>query len=310
MKLVKDFMVGDKISTQLLVVSVNKGINSNHTPYLSVEVRDSSGSISGKVWNANSEDELTFVPGSVVYIEGDVLSYKDNNQLHITVSRALKSEEIDVSKFVKAPPIAKDTLKEEFFKYVNSLNNEHCRALISYFVKKFENSIFDAPAASSIHHEYASGLLMHEVTMAKIADSLCSIYKDINRDLLITGALLHDVGKLIELEGPVIYHYSLEGKLLGHISIMSRELKVACEELKVPKELELVITHMILSHHGELEFGSPVMPIVKEALILSFIDNMDSKITCLDKALEGIEKGEFTQKIFSLDNRSFYKPKL
>jgi 3'-5' exoribonuclease len=144
--------------------------------------------------------------------------------------------------------------------------------------------------------------------MADLANYLCPIY-DADRDLMITGCLLHDLGKIIELEGPIVYKYSLEGKLLGHISIMAAELRKAAQELDIKSETPLLLEHMILSHHGQLEFGSPVMPITKEALLLSLIDNLDSKMVVVDKALSDVQEGNFSNKVFPLDNRSFYKPK-
>ena len=134
-------------------------------------------------------------------------------------------------------------------------------------------------------------------------------YEDINRDLLITGALLHDFGKMVELEGPAVYHYSLEGKLIGHISIMCAEVREAANKLNITSEVPVLLEHMILSHHGHLEFGSPVLPLTKEALILSIVDLLDSKIMIVSKALDVTEPGEFTSRIFHLDNCSFYKPK-
>ena len=145
--------------------------------------------------------------------------------------------------------------------------------------------------------------------MAELGDFLAKKYAPVNRDLLITGILLHDLGKIVELEGPVIYHYSVEGKLLGHISIMVSEIRMAAKELGIDNETPLLLEHMVLSHHDKPEYGSPVSPLTKEALLLTYIDNMDSKMAIVDKALEGINPGEFTQKIFPLDGRTMYKPK-
>ena len=143
--------------------------------------------------------------------------------------------------------------------------------------------------------------------MADLANYLCPIY-DCDHDLMITGCLLHDLGKIIELEGPIVYKYSTEGKLLGHISIMAAELRKAADELKIKSEIPLLLEHMVLSHHGQQEFGSPVMPLTKEALLLSLIDNLDSKMVVVNKAVADLEPGNFSNKVFSLDNRSFYKP--
>ena len=145
--------------------------------------------------------------------------------------------------------------------------------------------------------------------MAELGDFLAKKYAPVNRDLLITGILLHDIGKVIELEGPVVYKYSTEGKLLGHISIMMGEIRMAASTLHITSEIPMLLEHMILSHHDKPDFGSPVMPMIKEALLLTYIDNLDSKMAIADKALDAVEPGEFTQKIFPLDGRSLYKPK-
>ena len=144
--------------------------------------------------------------------------------------------------------------------------------------------------------------------MADLANYLCPIY-DADHDLLITGCLLHDMGKIVELEGPIVYKYSTEGKLLGHISIMAAEIRKAGQELKIDSEIPMLLEHMVLSHHGQQEFGSPVMPLTKEALLLSLIDNLDRKMVVVNKALAHVEPGAFSTKVFPLDNRSFYKPK-
>ena len=174
-------------------------------------------------------------------------------------------------------------------------------------INKFGDKLYSYPAAVSIHHEYSSGLLMHSISMADLANYLCPVY-DCDHDLMITGCLLHDMGKIIELEGPIVYKYSTEGKLLGHISIMAAELRKAADELKIKSEIPLLLEHMVLSHHGQQEFGSPVMPYTKEALLLSLIDNLDSKMVVVNKAVADVEPGNFSNKVFSLDNRSFYKP--
>jgi 3'-5' exoribonuclease len=207
------------------------------------------------------------------------------------------------------PPISKDELVNRFNKMADSIKNSDCKKLLEYFLKKYGDKFFDAPAAASVHHEFSSGLLMHSICIAEICDYLASFYKDVNRDLLVTGAILHDFGKMEELEGPAVFHYTVEGKLLGHISIMAAEVREASKKLEIKSEIPTLLEHMILSHHGQLEFGSPVLPLTREALILSIVDSLDSKMLILDKAYEDVKKGEFTNKIFPLDNRAFYKAK-
>ena len=143
--------------------------------------------------------------------------------------------------------------------------------------------------------------------MLKLANDMCDLYPMLNRDLLISGVVLHDVGKCIELSGPVITEYTLSGKLLGHISIMQAIVSEVAKENEIEGEEVLLVRHMILSHHGEYEFGSPVLPLIPEAEMLHYIDNIDARMNSLQKALETIEEGEFTPRIFAMENRSFYK---
>ena len=308
MKMISEFTDHDRIEGQFLLGSVSKGVNANGGSYFSVELRDASGQITAKKWDATLQDEEIFVTGNVISLIGETNRYKDALQLKILSAEVVPLDEIDVDRFVKAPPIEKSELIKKFNNYVSSVKNEDCQKLLKYMINKFNDKLYSYPAAVSIHHEYSSGLLMHSLSMADLAAFLCPIY-DCDYDILITGCLLHDMGKIIELEGPIVYKYSLEGKLLGHISIMCAEIRKAADELKITSEIPVLLEHMVLSHHGQQEFGSPVMPLTKEALLLSLIDNLDSKMVVVNKAIADVEPGNFSNKVFPLDNRSFYKPK-
>ena len=309
MKLIKELCEGDRYIIQALVGSVTQGTNKSGSLYLNVELRDSSGVLSSKKWEVEDEDKDIFVSGNVIETMVEVIKYNDSLQGKILRASRVSSDEVDVTRFIKASPIDKDILIERFNKLVESIQDVDCKKILDYFIKKFGDQIYLSPAAVSVHHEFASGLLMHSVYLAEHVDYFSKVYNDINRDLAVTGALIHDFGKMIELEGPAIYHYSTEGKLLGHISIMCGELRVAAKELNITSEVPLLLEHIVLSHHGQHEFGSPVLPLTKEALLISMIDNLDSRMVLLEKAYEDVAPGEFTQKIFSLDNRMFYKAK-
>ena len=307
--LIKDLLEGDRTTIQALVGSSSTGTDKNGNPYLSVELRDNSGSIACKKWSPSESDKDILVAGNIVEVSLTIKKFNNTLQGDIQSPKVLELDDIDVARFIKPSPIPKEELIQRFNKSKDSIENKGCKALLEYFLKKFGDKVYTSPAASSVHHEFSSGLLMHSVALAEHADYFAKYYNDINRDLLVTGALLHDFGKLIELEGPAIYKYSTEGKLLGHISIMCGELRIASKELGITSEIPVLLEHMVLSHHGQLEFGSPIMPLTREALLLSIIDNLDSKMMVLDKAYEDLKPGEFTQRIYSLDNRSFYKAK-
>ena len=304
-----DFNDGDHISGQFLVNSGAKCVNNQGSAYMNLELKDASGTVNAKKWEATAEDENIYQQGNVVYIEGEVLKYKESLQVKILSGEVVNPNDIDVVKFIKQPPVPKEELIKRFNAHVESIQNEDCRKILDYEIKRLSPKLFEYPAAVSVHHDYGSGLLMHTVSMADLGVFLANYYPNVDKDILLTGILLHDMGKTIEFEGPIVYKYSLTGRLLGHISIMVSEIRRAAEGLKLTSEVPLLLEHMVLSHHGSNEFGSPVLPMTKEALLLSLIDNLDSKMVIVEKALDGVNPGEFSQKIYPLDGRCIYKPK-
>ena len=304
-----DFNDGDHISGQFLVNSGAKCVNNQGSAYMNLELKDASGTVNAKKWEATAEDENIYQQGNVVYIEGEVLKYKESLQVKILSGEVVNPNDIDVVKFIKQPPVPKEELIKRFNAHVESIQNEDCRKILDYEIKRLSPKLFEYPAAVSVHHDYGSGLLMHTVSMADLGVFLANYYPNVDKDILLTGILLHDMGKTIEFEGPIVYKYSLTGRLLGHISIMVSEIRRAAEGLKLTSEVPLLLEHMVLSHHGSNEFGSPVLPMTKEALLLSLIDNLDSKMVIVEKALDGVNPGEFSQKVYPLDGRCIYKPK-
>ena len=309
MKFIKELIEGDRLTGQFLVSNISKGVNSLGSQYYNVEFKDCTGTLVAKKWEINPGDETIFQVGNIVESMVEIIKYRESLQAKILSARQMHNDEIDFVRFIQHPPRPKEELEKEYLAFLESVKEPTCRALLDYFYDKYKKTLFIYPAASSIHHEYSSGLLMHTVSMAKLGEFIAKSYPNINRDLLITGIMLHDVGKLRELEGPIVFHYSLEGKLVGHISIMAAEIKEASDILGLNNETSLLLQHMILSHHGQLEYGSPVLPLTSEALVLHFIDNIDSKITILNKALDETEVGAYTNKVFPLDGRQFYKHK-
>ena len=307
--MISSFSDGMRIEGQFLIGNSSKSINNLGSFYYTLELRDASGSIPAKKWEVTSEDEKILVAGNVVLVTGEVVKYRDALQLKILKASLVEEEGIDFLSLLTPPPIPKDELIKRFNHYVESVKDKDCSALLSYFINKYKDKLFVYPAGVSVHHEYSSGLLTHLTSMAELGDFLATKYQPLNRDLLITGILLHDLGKLVELEGPVVYHYSVEGKLLGHISIMAALIREAANELHITSEVPMLLEHMVLSHHDKPEFGSPVSPMTKEALLLTMIDNMDSKMAIVSKALETVDEGEFTQKLYPLDGRILYKHK-
>ena len=308
MKTIAELVDGDHVYGQFLVTNVTKGVTTGSKNYLTITFQDATGTMDGKRWDYAPEDPEIFVAGNIVDLEAEVIFYKDHLQMKVLGGRKLTSDQIDFARFVPSAPVARDVLIAKLDNYLASFKNEDVSKLTNYIVNKFRDKYLDWPAAVRNHHNFVSGLLFHSLTMADLAEKVCSIYPQINRDVLVAGALIHDLGKTIELSGPVATQFTLEGKLLGHISIMQAEVRKAAAELGMEGEIPTIMEHMVLSHHGIPEYGSAVMPLTREAVVLNMIDDMDAKMMILDKAYIGVAPGEFTNKIFTMDERYFYRP--
>ncbi len=310
MKWIKDFKDGERIRGQYLVTNVSKGVTTNNLAYLTVSFQDKTGTIDGKLWEASAADQELFNPGNIVNLDGDVLSYRGSLQLKIQSATLLDAGTVDPSLFTMAAPIPVPDMEAELEKVIDSIEDGQIKLLVTTLIKNHYQAYITFPAAVRNHHEYASGLLYHTLSMIHLAEAILPHYPTLNRDLLIAGILLHDLGKTVELSGPIIPKYTLKGRLIGHITLMSSEILNTSAELGLDEEMTTLLTHMVVSHHGKQEFGSPIIPMTREALLLSMIDDMDAKLVMAEKALEGVEPGDFSARVYPLDERSLYQMKL
>lgn len=310
MKKINEFNDGDRGVFRLLISQINKGVTAKGSPYLSLTLQDKTGTIDGKLWSATPEQIATLKPGMILEFSGEVLSHNKQLQIRVNDCKIIDRSTIELRDYVKEGDIPRAELKKAISEYLDTINNAVLSELLSHIMKRFETDFYAYPAASRNHHDFVGGLATHVLGMLRLADSMCDLYPMLNRDLLISGVIVHDIGKCIELSGPVITEYTMAGKLLGHISIMQAIVDEIAKENKIEGEEVILLRHMILSHHGEYEFGSPVLPMIPEAEILHYIDNIDARMNALSKALDGIEPGEFTPRIFAMENRSFYKSKM
>lgn len=277
--------------------------------YLNITFSDDTGDIDARYWNVKMEDIKDFETGTVVEGVGDIINYNHQKQMKVLQLKKIILSDDEKLKFVVHAPIDKEEMMKELNRYISLIREQTMHDITMSLIEKNKEAYSISPAASHNHHEYASGLLYHTITMLKVAESLIGIYKTLNRDLLYAGIILHDIGKIRELSGPVSPSYTLEGNLLGHISIGARMINEEAGRLGYSNENVVLLEHMILSHHGKKEYGSPVLPQLKEAEILYFIDNIDARMFMMDKALNETEEGNFTARLFALDNRSIYKQK-
>ncbi|MBT2662777.1 3'-5' exoribonuclease YhaM [Bacillus sp. ISL-45] len=300
---------GDQVELFLLIKHSSKGIASNGKPFLTLILQDQSGEIEAKLWDVSDEDESTYSAESIVKVQGDIQNYRGRNQLKIRQIRpALPADSVKLSDFLETAPVSQDEMSSKLTQYIFEMKNPNIQRVTRHLLKKHMNAFMEYPAATKNHHEFVSGLAYHVISMLDLAKSITTLYPSLDKDLLYAGVILHDLGKVIELSGPISTTYTVEGNLIGHISIMVNEIGKAADELGISGEEIVILQHMVLSHHGKAEWGSPKPPMIKEAEILHYIDNLDAKMNMLDRALSRVKPGEFSERVFALDNRSFYKP--
>jgi 3'-5' exoribonuclease len=272
----------NKVITSSFVV-VTKQVKPKKTgePYLALTLGDRCGQIEAKMWDNVEEVLDAFEQDDFLKIKGLVNKYKNRFQITIHKLRRLGDSEVDFSDYL--PKTAKDIgeLWRALSGFVASFQDANLKALVELFMADPEiaEAYRNAPAAKTLHHAYIGGLLDHVVSLCRSCDLVCRNYPQVNRDLLLTGAFLHDIGKIHELTFSRGFSYTTRGQLLGHMVIELEMLQAKIAKLPdFPPEMKTLLEHLIISHHGQYEFGSPKLPMFPEALILHYLDDLDSKM--------------------------------
>ncbi|MGM9968603.1 3'-5' exoribonuclease YhaM [Rummeliibacillus sp. TYF005] len=306
---VATLQAGAPVDQYLLIKQATKGVTTMGKPFMTLILQDKSGSIEAKLWDTGEDQEKLYQAGGIVRIGGEIHDYRGKLQLRIKTIRPINEDEnISVTDLVQSAETPKEELFDQLMNFFFEIKNPNISRLTRYLIMENQQSLMTFPAATKNHHDYASGLLDHVVSMLKLGKAIADLYPTLNRDLLYAGIILHDIGKVVELSGPISTSYTVTGNMLGHISIMVSEIALAANELNIEGEEVMLLQHMVLSHHGKEEWGSPKKPMLQEAEILHYIDNIDAKMNTLKRALGKTRPGEFTERLFPLDNRSFYKP--
>jgi 3'-5' exoribonuclease len=292
----KEFYISDctrhenKIITANFVV-VSKQIKPKKSgePYLALTLGDRSGQLEAKMWDNVEEVLNAFEQDDFLKIKGLVNKYKNRFQLTIHKLRKLAESEIEFSDYLPKTTKDIDELWQTLSTFVASFQNAHLKALIQAFMADPEIAAAyrNAPAAKTLHHAYIGGLLDHVVSLCRSCDLVSRNYPQVNRDLLLTGVFLHDVGKIHELAYNRSFSYTTRGQLLGHMIIELEMLQAKVALVSgFPAELKTLLEHLIISHHGEYEFGSPKLPMFPEALLLHYMDDLDSKMEAMRAQFE------------------------
>lgn len=301
----------------LLLVKQQRTTKSNK-PYLNLTMCDKTGQLEGRVWEPGDPRIAKDIErGDIVKARGSVSRFDDRVQMKVDQIRKATPSEVDKADLMPATTYDVAALWIQLLGFVESLTNPDLNRLLTALFADpvLAQAYREAPAAKQLHHAWLGGLLEHVVSLCTLADRVVPHYPLLDRDLVLTGVLLHDIGKVRELSWDIGFEYTVEGSLLGHIQIGTALAEKTMDSLPdFPPKLKLLVLHMILSHHGKLEFGSPKLPMIPEALVLNFLDDLDAKMQAVqsefDKsAKEGKGPEELTGKVWALDNRQLLNTK-
>jgi 3'-5' exoribonuclease len=277
---------GETVEDVYLVSDKQLRANRHGNLFLQVDLRDRTGSINGRLWNAGEHLFRSFEEGDFVRIKGKVQLFQGSLQLILSNVERVASDRVDLADFLPQSDQDVNKLLDKLRAILRKLANPHLRALVECFLidEEFVRDFTRAPAGVRNHHAYLGGLLEHVVKLLELGERVAPLYVDLDADLLLTGIFLHDVGKVRELSYSKMFSYTDEGQLIGHIVIgveMLNEMASRVPDLTgepFPRELLFRLKHMILSHHGSYEFGSPKLPMTPEAVALHYLDNLDAKV--------------------------------
>ncbi len=312
-KKINEFEVGERIDGFFLIKSVDcKTTNSNNKKYLDFTLCDKTGEINAKLWEYSENEESVYNPNSIIKVRGTILSWQNNLQLKIEKMRNITEEDqVNIEEFVPSAPYKADFMYGEVLKYIDNMKNEDIKNIVFTIIEENKEKLMHYPAAKKNHHSIRAGLLFHIMTMLKTAEKLCEIYTFLNKDLLYAGVILHDMAKIEEMnanEYGIVDEYTVKGQLLGHITQGIKNVELVGKELGADEEIIMLLQHMILSHHYEPEYGSPVKPMIAEAEILHYLDIIDARMYDMKKLMGDTKPGEFSERLWSLENRRIYKP--
>ena len=307
---INELNTGDQTEGYFLLESAYAKQASNGKPFLSVVLGDRTGSMEGKVWDYPGPITASD-SGAVVWIKGTVSEFRGARQMTVdSIRLADRTDRYPISDLVPTASIDAKASYQKIEDYVDSISDPDYAALCRAMLKEYGERFRKLPAAKSVHHSFLNGLLMHTLFMLQTADFLAAQYSAVvDRSLLIAGTLLHDFAKCEEFTTSplgLVTDYSVKGQLLGHPVMGAQAVARLAAELGTPEEKSVLLQHMILSHHGEPDFGAAVRPLCAESELLSCIDLIDSRMEIYRETFAEVPAGEFSQRIFALEKRIYH----
>lgn len=293
-----------------LIKTVERKLTSRGVPFLDMTLTDSDGEVGAKLWDYKEELHGEFVPNDLVKVRGTMTPFNDTQQLRIERIRRVSDEDgVRIEDFVPSAGFSGEAMFDELIAVADAFSDEELKLLVKTLLNEYRDRLIYWPAAFRLHHAIRGGLLYHTLSILRMAQSVAKIYPFIDSDLLFAGVILHDIAKTQEFDvAPtgIASGYTVDGNLVGHLVRGAMAVEKCGRELELSEETLMLVEHMIISHHGEPEFGAAVRPMFLEAEILSELDTLDAKIYEIEQACRGVEPGEFTQRQWALDNRKLY----
>ena len=311
-RFISDIRAGDRVDDIFVLSEKILSQKKDGNNFLNITLSDKTGTIKGVVWDNVDQIAAGITSGDFAHVNGSVSEYRGTLQVVIKIMEPFPSDRIDPSDFLPQTSRDIEGMFERLVKRMDSIATDYLKALIDAFFKdkEFVNKFKTAPAAKKMHHAYIGGLLEHTLSMTSLADKIAGHYSGINRDLLLSGAILHDIGKVDEFEYQFKIDYSDKGRLLNHIVIGLKMVDEKLSEIKYfPEDQVLLLKHLIVSHHGTREFGSPEPPKTIEAVLLNYIDEIDSKVNAIRDFIAAEDPDETWTSYHRLLERHFYKGK-
>ena len=296
MKYIKDYKEGDRLSDIYLCKHKQSAVTKNGKLYDNVILQDKTGTIDAKIWDPNNAGIEDFDSMDYIEVYGDVTSFQGALQVNVKRVRKCREGEYTPADYLPVSKFGIPEMTEELLKFIDSIKNPYLHSVLeAFFVKDsdFLKAFQQSSAAKTVHHGFVGGLLQHTLAVTRLCDYYCTQYPILNRDLLLTAAICHDIGKTKELSLFPLNDYTEDGQFLGHIMIGTEMVGEKIRQIEgFPTLLANELKHCILSHHGELEFGSPKKPAIVEAVALSYADNTDAKMETFTEIMENsTEKG-------------------
>ncbi len=294
-----------------LIKTVDKKINVKGIPYLDLTLCDKDGEISAKLWDYKEELHGVYGVNDLIKFRGQLQQYNGANQLRIDRIRpVIEADGVSITDFVPSAEYSGEMMLGEIYNILDTFRDGDLRKLTKSILDSHKSELLYWPAAFKLHHAMRGGLLYHTLSILRLAECACKIYPSIDRELLLSGAILHDIAKLYEYDVAentgVASNYSVQGNLLGHLVMGAMEVEKAAEKLGTPKDKAVLLEHMLISHHGEPEFGAAVRPLFIEAEVLCQLDTLDATVYEMAQSIGEVKTGEFTQRQWALDNRKLY----